>query len=286
MKKWTKVLSAFVVAAVMSVGVGTSVGCGKKNNDNGTEHEHTWANTWSKDASGHWHAATCEGHENIKDEVKPHVYDDDQDTTCNTCGYERTVTPPEHSHNIGTTWTTNETHHWHDADCGNEEHDTDKGAHVDSNNDGKCDTCEYTMSTTPEHSHTVGTTWSSDDTYHWHDADCGIEEHDEDKAAHVDADKNGKCDVCDHDVEVVVVAGKTYEELVASSDKIYSEDFSTTTSLEEFSDWGTAGLYIKHSGSLTGRYSIAGGKLTVGDGEQYEGTTCWFRFYYKKWRSV
>ena len=55
-------------------------------------HTHTWATDWSKDETGHWHActsSTC----TEKNDVGAHVYDDDADTTCNTCGYTRTVTP-------------------------------------------------------------------------------------------------------------------------------------------------------------------------------------------------
>ena len=36
----------------------------------------------------------------IKDKAA-HVYTDDADTTCDTCGYERTITPPAHEHRYG-----------------------------------------------------------------------------------------------------------------------------------------------------------------------------------------
>ena len=60
-------------------------------------HEHSYGD-WSKDGTNHWHectdAACPEQSESIKDKAA-HVYDDDADTTCNVCGYVRTVTPPE-----------------------------------------------------------------------------------------------------------------------------------------------------------------------------------------------
>ena len=60
-------------------------------------HEHRYGD-WSKDGTNHWHectdAACPEQSESIKDKAA-HVYDDDADTTCNVCGYVRTVTPPE-----------------------------------------------------------------------------------------------------------------------------------------------------------------------------------------------
>ena len=60
-------------------------------------HEHRYGD-WSKDGTNHWHectdAACPNRNESIKDKAA-HIYDDDADTTCNICGYVRTVTPPE-----------------------------------------------------------------------------------------------------------------------------------------------------------------------------------------------
>ena len=59
-------------------------------------HEHSYGD-WSKDGTSHWHEcadADCPNREeSIKDKAA-HVYTDDADTTCDVCGYERTVTPP------------------------------------------------------------------------------------------------------------------------------------------------------------------------------------------------
>ena len=59
-------------------------------------HEHRYGD-WSKDGTNHWHECTdaaCPNQsESIKDK-EAHVYTDDADTTCNVCGYVRTV-PPE-----------------------------------------------------------------------------------------------------------------------------------------------------------------------------------------------
>ena len=58
-------------------------------------HEHSYGD-WSKDGTNHWHECTdvdCpDQSESIKDKAA-HVYTDDADTTCNVCGYVRTVTP-------------------------------------------------------------------------------------------------------------------------------------------------------------------------------------------------
>ena len=58
-------------------------------------HEHRYGD-WSKDGTNHWHECTdaaCPNQsESIKDKAA-HIYTDDADTTCNVCGYVRTVTP-------------------------------------------------------------------------------------------------------------------------------------------------------------------------------------------------
>lgn len=51
----------------------------------GYELAHTFATTWSKDASGHWHAATCE-HTTEIDELLPHV-DADKNNVCDDCEF-------------------------------------------------------------------------------------------------------------------------------------------------------------------------------------------------------
>ena len=59
-------------------------------------HEHSYGD-WRKDGTSHWHECTDDDcpkkPESIKDKAA-HVYTDDADTTCDVCGYERTVTPP------------------------------------------------------------------------------------------------------------------------------------------------------------------------------------------------
>ena len=173
-------------------------------------HEHNYGD-WSRDGTSHWHECTdadCpDRDESIKDKAT-HVYTDDADTTCDVCGYERTVTPPAHEHSYGD-WSKDGTSHWHecaDADCPNRnESIKDKAAHVYTNDvDTTCDVCGYERTVTPPaHEHSYGD-WSKDGTSHWHecaDADCpNREESIKDKAAHVytdDADTT--CDVCGYE---------------------------------------------------------------------------------------
>ena len=125
-------------------------------------HEHRYGD-WRKDGTNHWHECTdadCPNREeSIKDKAA-HVYTDDADTTCDTCGYERTITPPAHEHSYGN-WRKDGTSHWHectDDDCPNrEESINDKAAHVyDDDADTTCDVCGYERTITPPaHEHIV-----------------------------------------------------------------------------------------------------------------------------------
>ena len=173
-------------------------------------HEHSYGD-WSKDGTSHWHECTDDDCPNREESIKDkaaHVYTDDADTTCDVCGYERTVTPPAHEHSYGD-WSKDGTSHWHectDDDCPNRnESIKDKAAHVYTNDvDTTCDVCGYERTVTPPaHEHSYGD-WSKDGTSHWHecaDADCpNREESIKDKAAHVytdDADTT--CDVCGYE---------------------------------------------------------------------------------------
>ena len=118
-------------------------------------HEHSYGD-WSKDGTSHWHECTdtdCPNREESITDKAAHVYTDDADTTCDVCGYERTVTPPAHEHSYGD-WSKDGTSHWHecaDADCPNrEESIKDKAAHVYTDDtDTTCDVCGYERTVTP-----------------------------------------------------------------------------------------------------------------------------------------
>ncbi len=49
---------------------------------------HAWANTWSSDETGHWHACTNCGE---KKDAIGHVYGSDEEVICADCGYDRSV---------------------------------------------------------------------------------------------------------------------------------------------------------------------------------------------------
>lgn len=120
MKKSIRMILSLVLVLVL--GAALLVAC---NNKGGEEPEtHTYSATWSNDASEHWHQCTQDGHTDVADKAA-HTYDNDADTTCNVCGYER----PAHDH-AATAWSSDATYHWHDctvSGCGEQ---FDKAEHT------------------------------------------------------------------------------------------------------------------------------------------------------------
>ncbi|HJH84368.1 MAG TPA: S-layer homology domain-containing protein [Clostridiales bacterium] len=200
----------FTVKATNSAGSDTKELSITITKDAPPSHEHSYGD-WSKDGTSHWHECTdddCPNREESITDKAAHIYTDDADTTCDTCGYERTVTPPSHEHSYGD-WSKDGTSHWHectDTDCPNrEESITDKAAHVYTDDaDTTCDVCGYERTVTPPaHEHSYGD-WRKDGTSHWHectDTDCpNREESITDKAAHVYTDDTDTtCNVCGYE---------------------------------------------------------------------------------------
>ena len=210
-------------------------------------HEHRYGD-WSKDGTNHWHECTdaaCPNQsESIKDK-EAHVYTDDADTTCNVCGYVRTVTPPAHEHRYGD-WSKDGTNHWHectDAACPNQsESIKDKAAHVyDNDADTTCNVCGYVRTVTPPaHEHRYGD-WRKDGTNHWHectDADCPEQsESIKDKAAHIyDDDADTTCNICGYvrtvTPEIVPVSQITLNKAETSISVGNSETLTATVAPE------------------------------------------------------
>ena len=210
-------------------------------------HEHSYGD-WSKDGTNHWHECTdaaCPNQsESIKDKAA-HIYDDDADTTCNVCGYVRTVTPPAHEHRYGD-WSKDGTNHWHectDAACPNQSGSIkDKAAHIyDDDADTTCNICGYVRTVTPPaHEHRYGD-WSKDGTNHWHectDAACPNQfESIKDKAAHVyDDDADTICNICGYvrtvTPEIVPVSQITLNKAETSISVGNSETLTATVAPE------------------------------------------------------
>ena len=120
-------------------------------------HTHTYG-AWSNDDADHWHECTdasCTDKAGSVKDKAAHIYDDDADTTCNVCGYVRTVTPPApvHTHTYGA-WSNDDADHWHectDASCTDKAGSVkDKAGHVyDDAADTTCNVCGYIRTVTP-----------------------------------------------------------------------------------------------------------------------------------------
>ncbi|MEI3410083.1 MAG: carbohydrate-binding domain-containing protein [Christensenellales bacterium] len=104
--------------------------------------------------------------------------------------YKYVKVEPTHVHDYGTAWESDENNHWNECECGDK---ANVAPHADENSDGKCDTCEYTM--TVIHTHNYGTTWQSDENNHWNECECGDKAN---VAPHADENNDGKCDTCDY----------------------------------------------------------------------------------------
>ena len=250
----------FTVKATNSAGSDTKELSITITKDAPPSHEHSYGD-WSKDGTSHWHECTdddCPNREESITDKAAHIYTDDADTTCDTCGYERTVTPPSHEHSYGD-WSKDSTSHWHectDDDCPNrEESITDKAAHIYTDDvDTTCDTCGYERTITPpSHKHSYGD-WRKDGTNHWHectDADCpNRNESITDKAAHIytdDADTT--CDTCGYERTVAPPAPTEFTVIFDGNGGTPSVGSMTTTNRK---------LTSLPSASRSGSYSFDG----------------------------
>ena len=201
-------------------------------------HEHSYGD-WSKDGTNHWHECTDANCPNQSESIKDtaaHIYDDDADTTCNICGYVRTVTPeivpvsqitlnkaetsisvgnsetltatvaPENAANKALTWASSDEDVATVAPDGTVTAVKAGAATITAtaaDGSGKSAVCKVTVTgdtTPPAHEHRYGD-WSKDGTNHWHectDAACPNQsESIKDKAAHIyDDDADTTCNIC------------------------------------------------------------------------------------------
>ena len=104
------------------------------------DHTHSWATTWSHDATNHWHA--CSGCDD-KNDVEAHKFgmwtiisESQEERECSTCGYKE---QRAHTHTFADGWSHDETNHWHASTCGHDAK-SDQAAHT-PNEHGFCSVC-------------------------------------------------------------------------------------------------------------------------------------------------
>lgn len=101
-----------------------------------------------------------------------------------------------HEHTYAIRWSNDSDYHWHAAACEHTDEVKDKAAHIDENDDEKCDICKYQL----PHKHKYSDKWTSDENNHWHAPTCGDTSEVKDSAPHIDENKDEKCDECDFDL--------------------------------------------------------------------------------------
>ena len=166
-------------------------------------HTHKYQEEWSKNATHHWHAASCEHTTEVSGKAE-HNWDEGfvilkpieeaagkKLHTCTDCGAtkEEEIEKLPHTHRYLDTWTTDEEHHWHASACGHEEEVKDLAEHGwDEGTIAKLPTCEAdgleifecaTCGAKKEevvskdlNAHRYAKEWSHDETHHWHASIC------------------------------------------------------------------------------------------------------------------
>ena len=154
-----------------------------------------------------------------------------------------------HTHTYSTTWSTDETNHWHECSvCGDKK---DLAAHVDANNDHNCDVCDKKMS---DHTggtatckdkatcticgqkygelaaHNYKTEWSTDETNHWHE--CSVCGDKKDVAAHIPGAAATEttpqtCTICGYVIKAAL--GHTHNFNQKNTSKTYLKSAATCT---------------------------------------------------------
>ena len=97
--------------------------------DIGSKLPHTYSEQWDKDENYHWHSATCEHTDEIKDKSL-HLWDNGVEAveatetvqgeilyTCTVCGKTKTIKTgyAEHVHNYSDQWSMDDYYHWHNC---------------------------------------------------------------------------------------------------------------------------------------------------------------------------
>ncbi len=185
----------------MSLAVLTLASCDMVQGGEPKTHTHTYAATWSTDATSHWYDATCDC-EDAEINKLAHA-DKNKDGICDICEYA----DPAHTHEYAEDWTIDCTYHWHVAVCEGHEQApvSGKAEHVDADTkdadgnlltheDGVCDVCGYVIE--DRHVHIYSETWTTDDQYHWHAPICEHEWAEVEKIAHKKDDSGLFCSEC------------------------------------------------------------------------------------------
>ena len=129
-------------------------------------HEHIFSTEWEYDAESHYHRCLSETVKcYVKQNEAHHVFDNDCDIDCNTCGYIR-VAP----HKYNPSWRGSEEGHW--RVCTICEQNSDVVPHVPGpeatlETPQVCEDCNFVIEVPLSHVHNYGDVWYHDENQHW-----------------------------------------------------------------------------------------------------------------------
>ena len=111
---------------------------------------HNFDSNWSFDANQHWKECLVNGCDE-KSETANHTFDNDCDTTCNVCGYARTIT-----HSYSEVWSHDDTNHWYECTvCGDKKDTTaHSGGTATCNEKAICSVCDTPYGDFADHTYT------------------------------------------------------------------------------------------------------------------------------------
>lgn len=164
-------LASYKVNATVSIKNGNeTVPCSVSAGNVTVSCKHTYSSFSSTGTTQH--QRTCTKCKAI--ETKSHSFANACDTTCNDCGYTRTIT-----HSYKMTWSSNGSQHWHECSVCKDKKDVathTPGPAATETSPQKCTVCQYVIAGVLEHVHTYGNTWGNDETGHWNTCtSCGEE---------------------------------------------------------------------------------------------------------------
>ena len=170
-------------------------------------HTHSFGTELKYDENNHWRECAC----GAKTTPQAHDYGNDQDETCNICGYEREVV---HVHTLN--WLYDSTGHWQECFFCKEKVTSVEPHEYDDDQAVTCNVCDYERQ--PPHSHDFGPGWKSDACAHWQECSCG--EKTTAEAHSYDGDQDAECNICGYEREIS-----------------HTHDFGTDWESDAFNHW-------------------------------------------------
>ena len=174
-----RLVSKILVTLGIFAGVVSSVtltSCGPQEE----AHTHTFAEEWTSDDTHHWHAATCE-HSGERDSYAEHTWDSGEVTTPEGCETDGVMTYTCTTCDATKTETINATgHSWDDGKITTPATCLEPGVKTYT-----CTVCETTRTEPIDATgHSYSEEWTTNETYHWHEATCEHSDEISGKAEH------------------------------------------------------------------------------------------------------